>query len=187
MTMPVLQTERLILRPLSVDDAAQMQEKFDNWNKIRLIGGGVPWPYPEDGAARFLEDILPKIQRGDIYSWVITLRKNPQELIGQITYRHKTDKEDHRSFWLAEPFWGNGYMTEAVCAVQDFIFLDLGVDRILVKNAKANVASRRIKEKTGARLIGEGKGTFHDESNIEEIWEITREGWGNFRRTQPIK
>lgn len=164
-----------------MEDAGQIQAKFNNWNVIRMIGGGVPWPYPDDGAEKFLQDILPKMERGETYGWAIILKDKPEELIGQIAYRHITDKDDHRSFWLAEPWWGKGYMTEAIEVVQDFIFFDLGTDRIILKNAASNAASRRVKEKTGARFIGESVGDFHDGGSTQEIWEITREDWARLR------
>ncbi len=181
MKTPTLDTERLILRPLCMEDAEQIQEKFNNWNVIKIIGGGVPWPYPDDGAITFLESILPKMEAGETYGWAITLKSHPEELIGQMAYRHITEQQDHRSFWLGEPYWGKGYMTEAIEAVQDFIFFDLGVEKIIVKNSKSNEASRRIKEKTGARLIGEAKSDYHEGPQIEEIWEVTKENWSKVR------
>ena len=43
-------TERLILRPLEVADATQIQELFPHWEIVRFLMNRVPWPYPPDGA-----------------------------------------------------------------------------------------------------------------------------------------
>jgi hypothetical protein len=43
-------TERLLLRPLEIGDAAQIQELFPHWEIVRYLLNRVPWPYPPDGA-----------------------------------------------------------------------------------------------------------------------------------------
>ena len=72
-------------------------------------------------------------------------------------------------------------MTEAVIAVQDYLFLDMGLERMVVTNAVNNPASRRIKEKTGAKLLGRIPFSHRDGCNESEVWELTREGWSRFR------
>ena len=104
MTTPTLQTPRLLLRPVSLMDAPAIQAHFGNWNVIKHIGGKVPWPYPADGAEKFLqEDALPRVIRGEAHVWAICLKTKPAELIGIIEFRLATDADDHRGFWIAEP------------------------------------------------------------------------------------
>ena len=48
---PVLETPRLILRPLRASDAPTIQRRFPQWEVVRFLSAIVPWPYPPDGAA----------------------------------------------------------------------------------------------------------------------------------------
>jgi RimJ/RimL family protein N-acetyltransferase len=45
---PILQTSRLILRPLELADAEQAQVLFPHWEIVRYLRKIVPWPYPPD-------------------------------------------------------------------------------------------------------------------------------------------
>lgn len=179
---PTLETDRLILRPVTFDDAPALQKHFNDWDIIKFIGGHVPWPYPDDGAETFLtEYCFPKMKDEEhFYLWTITL-KGEDKSVGMLEYRFLADKDDNRGFWIAKHLWGQGLMSEAVNATQDYIFLEKGYPRIIVKNAASNEGSRRVKEKSGARQIGTAQGTYHIEDQTEEIWEITRESWAKFR------
>ncbi len=182
----ILKTERLLLRPLVLEDAAAIQNHFNNWNIIKQMTTAVPWPYPKDGALTFLnESYLPQFESKNRIAWAITLREEPEALIGIIDYKIQGGPSGDRGFWLAEPFWGQGLMSEAVSAFQDHLFFDLGVERLEVCNARENSASRRIKEKTGARFLGEAKAEHHSGCDIEELWEIRREDWIQMREKQP--
>jgi [ribosomal protein S5]-alanine N-acetyltransferase len=69
-------------------------------------------------------------------------------------------------------------MTEAVKPVTDFAFEDLGFEQLVFTNAVGNQRSRRIKEKTGARLIDVRPAKFVDPSySAHEIWELRRSDW----------
>jgi [ribosomal protein S5]-alanine N-acetyltransferase len=66
---PVLETARLLLRPLGVDDAGQIQAVFPQWAIVRFLSRVVPWPYPADGALSYCRDVaLPAMARGD--EWI---------------------------------------------------------------------------------------------------------------------
>jgi [ribosomal protein S5]-alanine N-acetyltransferase len=47
-----LETRRLLLRPLALEDAEQIQRIFPHWDVVRYLADRVPWPYPDDGALR---------------------------------------------------------------------------------------------------------------------------------------
>lgn len=181
---PTLTTERLILRPRVAKDSPVMQEYFNNWNIIKHLGAGVPWPYPDDGShSHFMENILPRIKTGEVCFWAICLKKDINHPIGAIEYRviNNTDEKGDRGFWLAEPYWNKGYMTEAVNAVNDFIFNDLKVEKIIFENHIDNPASRRIKEKTGSAYIRTVSKQVRGEERKTEVWELTAKNWKKFR------
>lgn len=179
MKPPNLQTSRLILRPLKLDDAPALQRHFARWEIIQNLSLAVPWPYPENGAHQFIQQRLQP--DSDDLVWAITEKEAVDELIGVIDYMAEDTGAGHRGFWLGLPWQGRGYMTEAVIAVQDYLFFDMGLERMVVTNAVNNPASRRIKEKTGAKLLGRIPFSHRDGCNESEVWELTREGWARFR------
>ena len=176
---PTLQTSRLILRPLARSDAPDIQRHFNNWNIISHLALVVPWPYPDDGAETFVKLQLEKIAAGEeIYQWVLALRSGDGGAIGNIHFRPRADSaKGNRGFWLAEPYWNQGLMTEAITAVNDFAFNTLGIESFYVCNAATNVASRRVKEKTGAEFVGVIELGHHDGQTKSEKWRVTRENW----------
>ncbi len=178
---PILETDRLILRPVTLDDAPALQKYFNNWNIIQFIGAHVPWPYPDDGAETFLNEyVMPKLQQDNFYLWALTL-KGSDEAVGLIEYRFFDDKDDNRGFWLAEHLWGQGLMSEAVTATQDLILLEMGYPQIIAKNAATNEGSRVVKMKHGAEFVGVQDGHYHIKDQKEECWKITREAWAKIR------
>ncbi|MBV9559085.1 MAG: GNAT family N-acetyltransferase [Bradyrhizobium sp.] len=179
MATPTLETQRLILRPLALSDAPAIQRHFNNWNIIRNLAAVVPWPYPDDGAWAFIRHELARAAAGDeVYNWVLVLRAGGGEAIGNIRFRPDPEApKGNRGFWLAEPYWNQGLMTEAVAAVNDFAFNTLGIESFHVCNAAANVASRRVKQKTGAEFVGHIELLHHSGQSKAEKWKVTRQVW----------
>ena len=68
-------------------------------------------------------------------------------------------------------------MTEAVVAVNDYWFDVLGFPVLRAPKAIANIASRRISEKTGMRVIATYERDYVCGRLMAEIWEITAEEW----------
>ena len=180
METPTLDIKGISLRPVSLADAPAMQKHFANWNVVKSIGG-IPWPYPADGARSYIERRLKDSVEKEIYFWGIFQKQNPKELVGTIEYRFFDDEEENRGFWLSEAHWGKGIMTDAVSKTQDFVFFELDKPRLLVRSLCTNAASKAVKEKTGARIIGKSKGSYHDGKKDEDVWEITRESWAAAR------
>ncbi len=75
-------------------------------------------------------------------------------------------------------------MTEAVVAVNDYWFDVLGFPVLRAPKAVANVASRRISEKTGMRLIGTEERNLVSGRQLSELWEITAEEWRKKKKSR---
>ena len=178
---PPLETSRLLLRPLALEDAAAVQALFPQWEIVRYLNGIVPWPYPADGALTYYRDIaLPAIARGDEWIWTIRLKSNPGGIIGSIGL--KRSEEENRGFWMGVPWQGQGFMTEAADAVTDFWFDTLRFPVLRVPKAAANTASRRVSEKQGMRVVAVVERDYVSGRAQAEIWEITADEWHTRRR-----
>jgi RimJ/RimL family protein N-acetyltransferase len=178
--VPVLETARLILRPLAIDDAPALQELFPHWEIVRYLSTRVPWPYPEDGALQFVQNIaLPAMERGEQWLWAIRLKGGPDHLIGVISL--STEREENRGFWLGQAWQGQGIVSEACAAVVDFWFNALEHEILRAAKAVQNTSSRRVSEREGGRPVAVVERDFVCGRLPAEIWELTREEW-NARR-----
>ena len=179
--IPTLNTARLVLKGVTMEDVPSYSRYFVDYDVIRYLSAEVPWPYPENGVKDYIEQVVLPQQGKDRWAWGIFLKEQPDQLIGCIDL-WREGKPEHRGFWLAKPFWGGGIMTEANFPVIDVAFNELGFERLIFANALGNIASRRIKEKTGCQFIGLKATAFVDPLLKEsEIWELSKENWLSFK------
>lgn len=178
---PPLETPRLLLRPIELADAAQIQQLFPQWEIVRYLAGRVPWPYPPDGAHNFVHDMaLPAIERGELWQWTIRLKADPARIIGAINLRKSED--ENRGFWIVPSHQGQGLMTEACDAVTDFWFEVLKFPVLRAPKAIANGGSRRISEKQGMRVVRTEERDYVSGRFLSEVWEITADEWRTRKR-----
>ena len=176
-----LETKHLFLRPLQLTDAADAEELFPQWGIVKFLNAGVPWPWPKGLALRQYRDaILPAMERGEEWHWSLRLKESPERMIGKISLHQ--NEWDNRGYWLGLPWQGQGLMTEAVAAVNDYWFDVLGFKVLRAPKAVANIASRRISEKTGMRLIATVERDYVSGRLPAEIWEITAEEWRKWKK-----
>ena len=174
--LPTLYTERLVLTPLQLGDAAEIQELFPHWEVVRYLESRVPWPYPDDGALAYVRDIvLPAMAAGHEWHWMIRTSDEPERSIGSISLYDRPG--NNRGFWLAPRWQGNGYMREACKVINAYWFEILDRPVMQVSKAIANHASRKLSEHEGMRLVGVRDGQTVSGPMQAEIWEITRGEW----------
>jgi RimJ/RimL family protein N-acetyltransferase len=175
-----LETKRLFLRPLQLADAEETERLFPQWEIVKFLNAGVPWPWPEGLVLpQYRDVILPAIERGEEWHWSLRLKDSPERLIGKISL-HKNEW-NNRGYWLGLPWQGQGLMTEAVAAVNDYWFDILGFHVLRALKAVANIASRRISEKTGMRVVATLERAYVCGRLPAEVWEITAEEWHNWK------
>lgn len=174
--IPVLQTARLELHPLAMEDAADTQKLFPAWEVVRYLANRVPWPYPDDGALTFYRDVaIPSMERGEQWHWSLRLKREPSHLIGTISLMK--DRDENRGFWIGVPWQGQGLMSEAVERVTAYWFEDLAMSVLRAPKAIANVASRKLSEKSGMRIVQTTERDYVSGRLPTEIWEITAKEW----------
>jgi ribosomal-protein-alanine N-acetyltransferase len=175
MTHP-LETRRLLLRPIELSDAGQTQILFPQWEIVKYLADRVPWPYPPDGAYTYYRDfVLPAVARGDEWSWTLRLKERPDSLIGSISLFRGGN--ENRGFWIAPHWQRQGLMSEACDAVTHYWFETLKFPVMRVPKAVVNIASRRISEKQGMRMVAMEERGYVCGRLPSEIWEITAEEW----------
>ncbi|WP_263139911.1 GNAT family N-acetyltransferase [Pseudomonas sp. RIT-PI-AD] len=177
-SIPTFHTSRLLLTPLQASDAAAIQQLFPHWEVVRYLDSRVPWPYPDDGAEQYVQNVvLPGIREGKEWHWMIRLSEKPEQCIGSISLYDQP--RNNRGFWLSPPWQGQGYMQEACEVINRFWFETLQRPLMQVPKAVGNTGSRRVSEREGMRLIEVTEGNFVSGSLAKEIWELRREDWLN--------
>ncbi|HMU37397.1 MAG TPA: GNAT family N-acetyltransferase [Pseudomonadota bacterium] len=145
---------RLTLRPFVADDAEHLFRHANNRQVWMNLRDGFPHPYTRADAEKWIAftKTLPEPQ--GIFAIVAD-----EILVGGIGV-HRLDKDPvyretaELGYWLAEPYWGRGLMTEAVAAVTHHAFDSLGLFRLEAGVFAWNVSSARVLEKCGYSLDG---------------------------------
>src|SRR5687767_13775003 len=111
--MMFARTERLLLRPGWPEDAPTLARTIGDEAIVRNLVRA-PWPYGLDEAEAFLSLQFPANEP----NFLIFRRTNgAPQLIGGIGLGRTPEGEAELGYWLARPFWGLGYATEAARAV----------------------------------------------------------------------
>ena len=148
-SIPVLETERLVLRAPRLEDvkAVAMQA---NDRRIAENTARIPHPYRLTDA----DDFIATANLGTETVFLITLRSGA--VIGACGFTQIDRHPPEIGYWLGVKHWGKGYATEAVRAMIDHIFTDLGDEAINAAARVTNPASRRVLEKCGFQWSGAG-------------------------------
>ena len=141
-------TERLILRPWKEEDA----ESLFKYAKDPEVGPIAGWPV-HTSIENSLEIIKNVLSAPETYAVCL---KEDNIAIGSIgllpsSQTHTTAKEDEMEvgYWIGVPFWGKGYIPEAVRRLQEHAFIDLGCKALWCAYYDGNEKSKRCMEKCG--------------------------------------
>ena len=149
-----LETERLMLRRLTTDDASDM---FHNWASDKEVTEYLTWPAHDSvETTKSLLDIWTShYEEDDFYQWAI-VPKDLNKPIGTISVvgQNSSIRMVHVGYSMGKNWWGQGYMTEAFKEVIRFFFEDVQINRIESEYDPRNIGSGAVMEKCG--LIYEG-------------------------------
>ena len=141
-------SERLFLRPVWEEDAPAIYRGIAEEGIVRNLARA-PWPYAMEDALSFV-----KLLRDPKQPNFAIILPDTGEYIGQIGYGPDEDGTLQIGYWIARGHWGQGYATEATCAVLD-VGRTLGLGRIVASHFVDNPASGRVLRKAGFRATGE--------------------------------
>ena len=152
---PVLLSQRLVLRAPHEDDIDAIAYLANN-EKIATMVSRMPHPYTTNDAATFVE----RTKEGVIGNCVYAITKaDTGDFLGCCGIENNSEDENmvEIGYWLGEPFWGQGYTTEAIQILIDMIFRTRNeVDLIDARCRVVNERSRRVLHKCGFQFQGPG-------------------------------
>ena len=145
-----LETSRLVLRKIATSDA---KEVFENWASSEIVTKYLTWP-PHASVEVSKSWILFE-EESDRASWGIIIKETNQ-LIGNIGVVQDKQKIKTKTlgYVLGEKFWNQGYMSEALTKVIDYLFETTDVNRIEATHDIANPGSGRVMAKSGMTYEG---------------------------------
>lgn len=165
-----------VLRPWVATDLTSLVRYANNWNIAKNLTDNFPHPYTESDGKAFIERATSD---NPIHIFAIDIGG---EAVGGIGIHPQQDifaKNAELGYWLGEPFWGQGIVTNAVRQMVDFAFTTYEIVRVFARPFETNFASQRVLEKTGFILEGRfqkvlfKKGEYLDEL----VYGIRREKW----------
>lgn len=150
-----IETERLILRRFEVEDAQAM---FDNWASDDEVTKYLTWPTHTDVSVtkQLLRDWVSQYSKDGCYRWAIILKENGSQPIGSIDTCHWCEDGEipEIGYCMGRRWWHRGIMTEALGAVIDFLFDQVGVERIVARHDVNNPHSGGVMRKCGMTFGG---------------------------------
>ena len=136
----VIETPRLVLKPVTDEDVADVVPAIGNYDVARWLGR-VPYPYRTADAQSFVDGNAGKAGR----VWFI---HDGSGLVGGISV------DGELGYWLRREVWGKGYATEAAIPAIDAHFAERAAGDLASGHYPGNDRSRRVLEKLGFRRDG---------------------------------
>jgi RimJ/RimL family protein N-acetyltransferase len=143
-----LTTERLVLRPPTLEDA-------DAWDAIYRDAEEVWYGAPRSSLDENRAKLQRQIAHFEEHGFGMCTVELAGETIGAAGLQHlEGGPEVEVGYRFLKQHWGHGYATESARASLEYGFDDVGLKRIVAVALETNVASRRVLEKCGLREIG---------------------------------
>ena len=146
---PVLETERLLLRAVTLDDAEKLFELRRDVDVMRYIDREKHQTV--DDTRILIGKFLEGISSNEAIAWAISMKENPKVLIGTISF-HRIEKEHYRGeigYLLNPKFWRKGIVGEAMTKVLEYGFKSIGLHSVEANVNPHNSASASLLKKHG--------------------------------------
>ena len=167
---PVIETERLMLRKISWNDAENIFALRADREVMKYIGRPIP------KTVRDIEPLINAMNENTVrIQWGITLKEN-DGVIGTIGY-HKIDTDNYRAeigYLLGKDYWQTGLMSEAISSVIEYGFKQMQLHSIEAVITPGNEASRRLLKKFNFTKEGFFKENFFFEGKFwdSEVYSL---------------
>lgn len=141
------------LRKWKHSDAECIVKYANNPKVANNLRNVFPYPYTIDDAKKYINDCIYNDESNQFIRAIVV----NEEAVGSIGVFIKDDvycKSGEIGYWLGEPFWGNGIISEAIKQICSFVFQHSDIIRIFAEPYEYNIGSRKALEKAGFKLEG---------------------------------
>lgn len=149
----MLETKRLVLREMTLHDVDDLLEVLSDSEAMQFY----PQPFDRQMVQTWIERNVQRYAQHGFGLWALILKQTGRLIgdCGLVVQEVDGVKEIEIGYHIRRDLWGKGLATEAAQACRDFGFNQLGFDKLISLIHPANVASHRVAEKNGMRLIKE--------------------------------
>ena len=174
-----IETSRLILRRAVRDDAEPM---FRNWASDSEVTKYLTWPTYEkvETAHQILDLWVGEYEKPNYYQWMIVL-KELGEPIGSISVVRQNDRveEAEIGYCIGSHWWHKGIMTEALNAVIEYLFIEVGMNRVAARHDPNNPHSGGVMRKCGMKYEGTHRACDRNNQGVCDAaqYAILRSEW----------
>ncbi len=175
----IIETSRLILRRAAVEDAEPM---FRNWASDPEVTKYLTWPAHSSIAVSetVIRSWLQEYDRDSYYQWMIELKELGQP-IGSISVVRQNDSigSAEIGYCIGRSWWHKGITSEALNAVIDFLFAEVGMIRLEARHDPRNPNSGGVMKKCGMRYEGTTRASDRNNQGICDAshYAILRSDW----------
>ena len=184
-SIPALETERLRLRPFTLDDEAAVFALVSDPEVARFVRFEAHRTPAE--TRWFLESVERHYRRGDPFAWAI-VRRDDDRLIGSCGFVSQAGERQSAEigYWLGKPYWGQGYAVEAAQALVRFGFEQMDLERVEAKCFLENRPGQRVIEKLGMKFEGTDRSEMIKGEYPElRVYSIAKHEWFSVPMNQP--
>jgi len=149
--MTTLETERMTLRPFTIDDVDDVLRLFSDPVAMQFSLTGVR---DRVATAAWLELVIDRTQRDGHGFWAAILKETGAYVGHAGLLRQQVEGRDEVeiAYWFLRSHWNRGLATEAARACRNYGFGKLNRERLISLIVPGNVASRRVADKVGMNL-----------------------------------
>lgn len=165
---PSLETERLLLRPLKLNDGPMIQ-KLAGDKRVAATTLNVPHPYPDGAAEEWIETHSRQWTERQSVTFAI-VQKATDTLIGCISLAGISPRhhKGEAGYWIGFDYWNKGFATEALKALINFAFVELKLHKVTARHMAKNPASGRVMLKAGMQQEGHLRDDCFRYGNFED-------------------
>jgi RimJ/RimL family protein N-acetyltransferase len=173
----VLATENLVMRAPQESDIAHLVALADNHHVAQMLAR-MPHPYGESEARAFLA--MTRAPRRGGVTYALTLATTGA-FVG-CAGLDATERGLELGYWIGEPYWKQGYATEAAHALVDLAFRSTSIQVLHASCRVINPASRRVIHKCGFQYAGQGMLNSIVAGQVPvERYRLDRKTWTSLR------
>lgn len=143
----------ITIRPWRESDAADLAAALNNEKILNNLRDGLPFPYTEADALDYIRAMLAA-DPDETFAFAVTLDDRAVGSIGVFRQQNIHRRTAELGYYIAEPYWGKGCMTQAVLLACGHVFTHSDILRIYAEPFAHNAGSCRVLEKAGFRLEG---------------------------------
>ena len=174
-----LETERLILRKIKIEDAPIA---YNNWSSNDKVSKYTLWETHKDvnTTINLFNMWIEEYNDPKTFRWIVELKEN-HDLVGTIDVVSKKYMDFGAleiGYCYSEKYWNKGYGTEALTKVIEYLFEECDADVIFAEHLEENPASGKVMQKSGMTFEGRLRGRIVDKDGIRNdllYYSITKD------------